>query len=269
MMKPIVLLMIALLLQDVGVAQSSFSTYFRSCHVDGSTTIYDYKNDRWFFSDSTDAHERTLPASTFKIMNSLIALQTGVIKDPYEVMAWDGEDKKLFGRSMPVWNSDTDLRSAYKNSTIWFYVELARRIGRDPYRHYLDILDFGNGDLSERGTDFWNYGNFGVSPVDQIHFLVRLYDNALPFSVEAMHTVKSIMVSDSTDGSIFRDKTGWARQENKDIGWWIGYVETQGNVYFFATRITKSVLAENPDFAECRKYITKRILKEIMARNQD
>ena len=249
-------------------AQSSFQKYFDEHHVTGSTTIYDYQHKRWIYTDSVDAQKGTLPASTFKILNSLIALETGVIADEHEQIKWDGKEHMLFGKPYPVWNQDTDLRTAFANSTIWFYEEMARRIGRTRYRKMLQATNYGNQDLSEKGIDFWNYGPLAISPENQINFLIRLYENDVPFSYHSKRMVKNIMVSEMDDMCVWRDKTGWAQKDGEDIGWWVGYVTTQRNVYFFATRITKSIDSDRPDFAPLRKSITKKILYDIMAADQ-
>lgn len=242
--------------------QNKYQKYFDGYKVTGSTTLFDYKNQKWFFTDSVDAETKTLPASTFKILNSLIALEEKVIQDENEILKWDGIKKDLFGKDIPSWNKDTDLKTAFKNSTIWFYVKMAERIGRNKYHQYLKKCKYGNLNFSEKGTDFWNYGNFGISPKNQIDFLVQLYENKVPFSQKTIDKVKEIMISESTDHFIFRDKTGWTNKDGIDIGWWIGYVETPNDVFFFATRIKKGVNEINPDFSKARKEITKMILKD-------
>ncbi len=245
-------------------AQEKFQRYFDACNLSGSTTIFDYKNQKWFYTDSTDALVETLPASTFKILNSLIALDTKAVADENEILKWDGKDRKLSGVSMSAWNKDTDLKTAYKNSTIWFYVELAKKIGRRKYKKVFKKTQYGNQNFKEKGTDFWNYGNFGVSPKNQVEFLIKLYQSRLPFSQESIDVVKDIMISEKNDMGTFRDKTGWTQKDNIDIGWWIGYLTTADNVYFFATRITRPTDSLNQDFSSCRKTITKGILKEII-----
>lgn len=238
---------------------------FEDCQVAGSITIYNYSGQEWIFSDSVDARRATLPASTFKIINSCVALETGVIKDEHVVFKWDGKERTVFGTPREAWNKDTDLESAYRNSTIWYYVALAEKVGRERYATYLDQCHYGNGDLSEAGTDFWNYGDFAVSPTNQIEFLKGFYEECLPFSADTYAIVKRIMISETTDDYTIRDKTGWTTKDGVDIGWWVGYVERKDNVCFFATRLTKPVNEVNGDFAKCRKEITKRILAQIKA----
>lgn len=178
--------------------------YSDNCNVKGSTTIYDYNNKKWISTDSLDANKPTLPASTFKILNSLIALETKAVKDENEILKWDKTDKKFFGKSMDAWNKDTNLKNAYKNSTIWFYVEMAKKIGRKKYRKYLNEINYGNKNITHKGTDFWNYGEFGITPKQQVDFRIKLYENKLPFKQENIDKVKSIMISENTNSTIYR-----------------------------------------------------------------
>ncbi|WP_136667990.1 class D beta-lactamase [Flavobacterium sp. H122] len=245
--------------------QTDFQKLFDSFSLKGSTTVYDLKNKRWFYTDSLDTERETLPASTFKILNSLIALENKVVADESQLIKWDGADKTFFGTKIESWNKDTDLKTAYKNSTIWFYVEVAKKIGRKKYKKYLKKCGYGNNELTEKGVDFWNYGNFGISPGNQIEFLIKLYKNDLPFSKTTLDKVKEIMISENAENYTIRDKSGWTKKNGIDIGWYVGYLQTNDNIYFFATRITKNINDSNPDFSKARKEITIAILKELKA----
>lgn len=264
-MKRSILIILLSVFSFDSYGQSTHQALFDKFSVSGSTTIYDYKNRKWIYTDSVDANKETLPASTFKILNSLIALETKAVKDENEIVKWDGTERDFFGAKMDVWNKDTDLKTAYRNSTIWFYVEMAKRVGRNKYKKYLKECGYGNLNFSEKGTDFWNLGEHGITPKNQIEFLVKLYENNLPFSKPVLNKVKEIMISEQTKDFTFRDKTGWTKQQGIDIGWWVGYVQTDDNVFFFATRITKNTNLGNPSFGKARKEITKEILKNINA----
>lgn len=264
-MKITIIVLLALFSSLTTFGQIDLQQPFKKCNAEGSISIYDYKNHTWLFSDTADAEKETLPASTFKIINSCIALELGKVEDENEVFRWDGVERTFFGAKMIAWNKDTDLKNAYKNSIIWYYVELAKRIGRKDYKRYLAACGYGNGNLSETGDDFWNYGAFAVSPINQIEFLKSFYEEKLPFSKRTYGIVKKMMVSETTDTYTIRDKTGWTKKDGRDIAWWIGYVERKDNVYFFATRLTKEEVTDNPDFSGCRKKITKAVLKEIKA----
>lgn len=243
--------------------QNNYQKYFDQFSVSGSTTIYDYNNNVWIFTDRTDAKRETLPASTFKILNSLIALEEKAVSDENETIPWDGIERSFFGAKMDNWNKETDLKTAFNNSTIWFYEEIAKKVGKRKYQRILEECKYGNLNISEQEFDFWNFGEFAVSPKNQITFLISLYENQLPFSQSSIEKVKHIMISEKNENYIFRDKTGWTKKDGMDIGWWIGYVETRTNVYFFATRLIKDLSDSNPTFSLARKEITKLIMNEL------
>ncbi len=244
-------------------AQDNIHSYFDSAGVLGSITIYDYQKEQWYYSDSLDAQKSTLPASTFKIINSLIALDNEVIIDENEILKWDGKIHKFQNEPVEVWNQDTNLKGAFKNSTIWFYVEIAKCLGREKYKSILKECNYGNGDFTEKGVDFWNYGNFAITPQNQIEFLIRLYEENLPFTYKTIKTVKQIMITESTSEYCIRSKSGWTTKDAKDIGWWIGYIEKQEDIYFFATRLQKNEAKEIPEFGQLREKITRKILFDL------
>jgi beta-lactamase class D len=251
-----------LIYSSIVAVPPNLNTFFVNEGLVGSITIYDLKNDKWIYSDEKDTETKLLPASSFKILNSLIALEEKVIKIN-EVLKWDGKNKMFRGKVVASWNSDTDIETAFKNSTIWFYVELSKKVGRKTYKKYLKKVNYGNLKLDEKGFDFWNYGDFAVSPKDQINFLVKLYKNELPFSKENMEYVKKIMIQENNDNYILRGKTGWGIRKEQEIGWYIGYVEAKSNVYFFATRIISDTKGIPSTFSSSRKTITMSVLKEF------
>lgn len=261
MLKQVSALFLVICLRFSALCQPDLQQPFEDCGIPGSITIYDLKNDRWIFSDQADARRETLPASTFKIINSLIALETGAVKDERVVLKWDGVK-----RFVPAWNADTDMKNAFQNSTVWFYVEMARRIGLQTYAKYLSACRYGNGNIrTGKNDDFWNYGEFGITPENQITFLKDLYEENLPFSASTYRKVKRIMIAEETPEYVLRAKTGWTWYGGKDTGWYVGYVEKKDNVWFFATRIRKDRKDVNENFSSCRIEITRKVLKELGA----
>lgn len=246
-------------------AQPDLSTPFKDCNIAGSISIYDHKNQKWTISDEADSRNQTQPASTFKIINLLVALETGAIEDENEVIKWPGStDTTLYGYRPEIYK-DISVKEAFQVSAGWAFIELAKRIGREKYAHYLRLAGYGNGDLSEKGDDFWNFGAFAISPRNQVEFLVKVYEEKTPFSERNLAILKKVMTIEQTDDYTLRGKTGWTRVDGNDIGWWVGYVERGDNAYFFATRLTKKRGTTNPDFGKCRKTITAAILTQLGA----
>lgn len=237
----------------------SFSTIpvqeiFDSNGVKGAFLLYDLKNDTTFVFNESRVKKGYLPASTFKIMNSLIALETGVIKDEEDTIKWDGQK-----RFVEAWNQDHNLRSGIKYSVVWFYQELARRIGEERMQHYIDTVAYGNQNISGGIDLFWLQGDIRITMQQQINFLQRLYQNELPFSQRSMDIVKDIMIQEETADYILRAKTGWAARVEPNIGWFVGYLERKDNVHFFATNID----INKDEDAKARKDITMQILQRL------
>jgi beta-lactamase class D len=236
---------------------------FKDCGIDGSITIYDYQANKWICSDIYDSHFQTLPASTFKIINTLIALESEVIVDENEIIKWPGSTDTVKYGYRPTIYHDMNVSEAFRSSAGWVYLELAKKIGKEKYAEFLKSCNYGNNDLSINDDDFWNFGNLAISPVNQIEILIGIYEETLPFRKDYMQIVKNVMIEEKSETFTLRAKTGWARDAGKDTGWWVGYIERENNAYFFATRLIKSRDISNPDFGKCRKEITKIILKQL------
>ena len=241
-----------------GIQEENLQKYFDDLNIKGSITIYDYKNKKWYYSDKKDSEKRTLPASTFKIPNSLISIEEYAVKDENEVLKWDGVI-----REFPAHNADTDLKTAFKNSTVWFHREMSRRVGIDKYRKYLKEFNYGNQKLSGIPDYFWLDNTLVISPAEQINFLSGLYDEKYPLSKRTYNIVKNVMIEKKTDSYTLRAKTGSGLVKTLDIGWYVGYIETKDNVYFFATRLQQDEPDKNDDFLNLRKTITFNIFQDM------
>ncbi|WP_207509433.1 class D beta-lactamase [Telluribacter humicola] len=238
--------------------QLPYDKYFREAGVTGSFSLYNLNEKKYYTTNTSEFRKATSPASTFKIPNTFIALEEQAVRDENEVLKWDGTQ-----RMVPAWNEDNDLKMAYRNSTVWFYQELARHIGEDKYRSYLKKLDYGNQDISGGLTKFWLGTSLKISPEEQLKFLQKIHTQSLPFSEQTYRIGKEIMIEERTPAYTLRAKTGWAEVDSSDIGWYVGYVESKGNVYFFATRIYKPLDQKMDSFGPKRKTITRQILQDL------
>lgn len=251
--------------EDSIIVRKDYNRFFEQCNVNGGIVLFDYKSKTWITNDSSHIQKEFLPASSFKIINLLIALETGVIKDENEIMKFPGNsDTALYGYRPDIYH-DMTIKEAFKKSAVWVFIDLAKKIGKDRYKHYLKLCDYGNLDLSEQGEDFWNFGPFKISPVNQVKFLVKLYDEKLPFTKRNMDIIKNVMISDQTENYTLRSKTGWTRADGLNIGWWVGYIERKEGVLLFATNLLQPRSLNRPDFASCRIEITKAVLKDLGA----
>ncbi len=259
---PILILISATFPQQDSTLRPDFKKYYVEYNVEGSFALYNHNENEYLFYNKDQFEQPFTPASTFKILNSLIGLETGVIEDEHTVIEWDGVERN------PVWDQDHDLQLAYQNSAVWYYQELARRVGEEAMAEWVDKADYGNENIGGGVDMFWLEGNLRISPKQQIDFLKKLHKNEVPFSDRTIEITKRIMVETDTTNYTLRSKTGWGIQDDKDIGWYVGYVETKGNVFFFSNCIQiDSEENEELDqvilFDKARKEITHRILQEL------
>src|SRR3569833_2084359 len=164
----------------------------KRCTDDGTEgTFVGYKVEDYLViaSDTERSGEAKLPASTFKIPNSLIALETGVVGDPdKDVFKWDGVT-----RSIEAWNKDHTMRSAIAASAVPVYQEIARRIGPERMQKFVDLLEYGNRNIGGGIDQFWLTGDMRIDPMQQVDFLDRLRRGALPVSKRSQELVRDIL----------------------------------------------------------------------------
>jgi len=204
---------------------------FRARGVTGTMLITSVSGDTAFAYNQTRAGIRYSPASTFKIANSLIALEERAIRDEHDTLRWDGVE-----RSIPSWNRDHCLESAFRASCVWFYQEIARRVGMEKYRSYLKSLAYGNQRTGTSVDRFWLDGALSISAVEQIEVLKNVHARRYPFSRRSYDILQTIMVDLSGPAYVLRAKTGRTGGD-ADLGWYVGYVQTDRTVWFFAMNI--------------------------------
>ncbi len=223
----------------------------------GAVLVYDLNENAYLAGHAERVDRRLIPASTFKIFNALVALETGVIVDQHAVIKWDGITRKR--RAL---NRDLDLQAAFRLSAVPHFQELARRIGPQRMQQFIDAVGYGNGNLSGGIDAFCLTGDLRISPREQVDFLVRLYRGTLPFSPTTMAMVKDMMVSEQTPEHTIRSKTGWAvLPEAENVGWWIGWIERKSGVHVFATVL--EARAPDPTFGPARQAVTRQVLGQL------
>ena len=240
-----------------GKIDNSFKKYFDSAKVDGTFSLLNNSTGVITLYNKEMYLKRFLPASTFKIVNSLIGLQTGKITDEKMVIPWDGVT-----RPNPDWNKDLTMEEAFKISAVNYYQEVARRIGRDTMKYWIDSLHYGNMNMSGPIDSFWLNNTLKISPDEQLGLVKKLYFDKLPFQKGIQQTVRDVMLRENNTLYKLSYKTGWGFDEaQQSIGWLVGWVEENKHVYFFVTLVRTP--DRNIDIQAIRLRITKGILNQI------
>ena len=253
------LLLITLFSCSVNKAKidNSLKKYFDENKVDGCFTLLNNADGKVTVYNMQLDTQRFSPASTFKIVNSLIGLQSGVITNDTMMIKWDG-----IKRTNEDWNKDMGMTEAFKVSSVPYYQEVARRIGKDTMRRWIDSIGYGNKNISGPIDSFWLNNTLKISPDEQLGLMKRLYFDQLPFRKSVHEMVKGVMLQEDNTAYKLSYKTGWGFDEQKNnIGWQTGWVEENNHVYFFVTFVKAG--KEEIDMKAVRKNITMGILKQL------
>ena len=236
---------------------NSLKKYFDNNKVDGCFTMLNNSDGKVTVYNLGMDTMRFTPASTFKIVNSLIGLETGIITDEKMVIKWDGVK-----RSNEEWNKDLTMLEAFKVSSYPYYQEVARRIGKDTMKLWLDSMAYGNRNIGNKIDTFWLDNSLKISADEQLGLAKRLYFDQLPFQKRTQQIVRDAMLQEDTTTHTLSYKTGWGFDEkHNSIGWVVGWIEENKHPYFFVTLVESA----NPaiDMQAVRLNITKGILTQL------
>lgn len=235
-MKNFILLALSLVAINSHAAEDIIDHLYKSNNIKGSLLIESLDGKTKYQYNVTDS-DRFIPASTFKIPNTLIILEEGLIKDQFDVIKWDGKK-----RGYEHWNKDQTLKSAFQYSCVWCYQRYASKVGDKKYQEYLKKFDYGNFLTGNDVRTFWLIGELKTSVLDQVDFLRKIYSETLPVQKRHIKTLKKIMLSEQNDRFKVWSKTGWSGES----GWYVGYLEVDAQVWFFANHIE---ISTNDDLA--------------------
>jgi beta-lactamase class D len=233
-----------------------FSKHFEKHGVEGCFALYNPTDDLLIQYNKDRCNTGYIPASTFKIPNSLIVLEEGIVKDTSQIIKWDGKS-----RGYDMWDRDQTLRTAMKYSCVWAYVGFASQISTAKYQSYMDAFNYGNRNITGPENYFWLEGEFKISANQQIEFLKRFYNNQLGISKQNTDIVKSLIVIEERDDYKLFAKTGaGVRSKEQDIMWLVGYVEKDKVPYFFALNF---ITNDFKGTKNARNSIAKDIFEEL------
>ncbi len=213
------------------ISYVDFSKYFGK--YEGSFVLYDLRNDVWSIHDIEHATLRVAPDSTYKIYDALFGLEEGVITPQDSFIAWNGENYPF-----EAWNADQTLQSAMASSVNWYFQSVDEQLGTTSVYDYIKEIGYGNKNMSGDFSTYWMESSLKISPIEQVELLTQLQNNNFGFAPENINAVKDSICLSSSDAGTFYGKTGTGRVDGQDVnGWFIGYIETADNTYFFATNI--------------------------------
>jgi beta-lactamase class D len=244
--------------------------YFDEYHVDGCFEVYDNNKEIAHYYNKERSARQMSPASTFKIFNSLVGLETGVAPDEQLVIKWDG-----IKRWNEDWNKDLTMAQAFKVSALPYYQELARRIGVHDMQHYLDTVQYGNKKIGTAIDSFWINNTLLISADEQVGFIKRLYHGELPFKERTQRIVRGMMLQKESKNYKVYYKTGWDKSGNANLLWVVGYVEKFEELrhvethkleaiphpYFFAMNFTST------DTTKDLKQVRLELLQKLLDAN--
>jgi beta-lactamase class D len=236
---------------------AALGQFFEQQGVKGTFVLLDVKTGAIQVHNAERAAKRFVPASTFKIPNSLIALETGAVKSVDEVVPYGGKPQPL-----PQWEHDMPLREAIKLSAVPIYQEVARRAGIERMREWLTRMKYGNQQTGAAVDQFWLVGPLEISAIEQAQFLARLVKGEFQRRPEYMKAVSEISELEKAGAYTLHGKTGWATVVDPDIGWWVGWIERDGEL---TTTFALNIAMPSKDDVAKRVPLGRACLMELGA----
>ena len=241
------------------ILKSEIQNILDSSRLNGSVLIYDADSDIFYSNNFDWANRGFLPASIFKIPNSIIALETGLVSDDTTLFKWDGKERRL-----KIWEQDLTFREAFHYSCVPCYQDIARNIGSYTMNIYLQKFNYGTMMVDSNSIDnFWLEGESHISQFQQIDFLKRFYNSQIPISKRTELIMKKLMVIEENSNFILSGKTGWSIRNGNNNSWFVGYIKTQNKVYYFATNISPNQQFNMDLFPKIRNEITLKSFYQL------
>lgn len=232
--------------------------------VENSCTfvLLDEATSTYTIINSNRAYTRFTPASTFKIANSVIALETGTLSGTDVSLRVDLDAYPQQDWWQPAWATDSyNLRGAFQNSVFPIYRSIAADIGEQNMQTYLNNFAYGNQDISSGLDNFWVAGSLAISAVEQVDFLRELNRNGYGLSDNSMNGLREIMLVEESGFHQLYAKTGAALLEDGNVVfWYVGFIEKENGVHYFAFNMHRPPSPEN---AKLRIELSREYLRRF------
>ena len=236
------------------IERPELESVFSEQNVIGTFVLFDVSKNEILLINRSRALKPVIPASTFKIANALIALETKVVRDENEVIPYGGRPQRI-----KSWERDMSMRDGITISNVPVFQELAARIGVKRYKEWLKRLDYGNGLVGSDVKTFWLDGSLKISAVEQVKFLAKLAQQSLPASKRSQIVVADIIKQETKAGTTLYGKTGWTSATTPELGWFVGWVESEQGSRSFAMNMDMNSKADARKPVEIAKIILKKL----------
>ncbi len=240
----------------------SIKQYFDEYHATGSFGLYENgTGDFIIYNLKRYKDSAYLPASTFKIVNALVGLETGIIINEKMIIPWNGKTT-IFpnGDTAKAWNKNLTMEEAFKVSSVPYFQEVAKRIGKDTMKQWIDSIKYGNHTIGNELDRFWLNNTLKITADEQLGLVKKLFFGQLPFQKRTQDIVRRVMLQESNANYQLSYKTGMGTLPNgKSLGWVVGWIEENKHPYFFVLNVETD--AKEP-MQQIRLNILTKILKQ-------
>jgi beta-lactamase class D len=242
----------------------SLGRFFDSAGVKGCFALYDNgQGDFTVYNLPRYRDSAYAAGSTFDIVASLIAFQSGVIKDDKAVMLREGHyvaDSSHPGQQLTQYTDVTIADAFRSNGSELIFRKVEDSIGMDSLRKWVDSLRYGNRAL-DKDTDAVYDGSLRIPADEQLGLIKKLYFNQLPFFQRTQELVRGMMnKEEDSNYKLIYKATSVANQDDV-LCWVLGWVEENKHPYFFVLNL--DVRDPNTDVAKVGIQLVKHILPSM------
>lgn len=186
---------------------------------------------------------RVTPASSFKIVLSLMGYDAGVLQDEQNP-TWNFQEG--YDDFLESWKSPQNPQTWIKSSCIWYSKIIASKLGIETIHHHLSLFEYGNQDLSAGLVPpgpinpAWVSSSLKISPKEQVEFVQKMIQGRLPVSSNALQMTRNLLFKEEMpQGWKLFGKTalGSTVDENGKklkVRWFVGWVENDQDFFPFA-----------------------------------